>query len=156
MPKVALPRRRLVVTALALLASVALLAGCLTAEQKQTQEMINNSRAGHTLPPFGTPRPLHDYSPADKKAQAWAEKMARDGKISHSNLRDGYAGTSWCHLGENVGMGPSLQSIHNAFMNSPGHRANILSFNYSHMGTGVVKDKTTGYWYVVQEFLTVC
>ena len=39
-----------------------------------------------------------------------------------------------------------------AWMNSPGHRANILNCRYRHLGVGVVYDGRTPYW--TQEFGT--
>ncbi len=148
--------RRIAATFAASIAIVAVLSGCLSADQSTVQSMVNQSRAAQPAGPFGKPPALSDYTPADTKAQAWAQKLANDGKLSHSKLSDGYAGTSWCYLGENVGMGPSLSSIHSAFMNSSGHRANILSFNFNRIGSGVVYVKSTGYYFVVQEFVGLC
>jgi uncharacterized protein YkwD len=54
-------------------------------------------------------------------------------------------------LGENVGSGPSVEAIQAAFMNSPGHRANILNpeFNWAGAGVAVAGNGTV---YVVQVF----
>ena len=54
-------------------------------------------------------------------------------------------------LGENVGHGPSVAAIEQAFMNSPGHRANILNpeFNWAGTGVSVAADGTV---YLVQVF----
>ncbi len=41
-------------------------------------------------------------------------------------------------LGENVGMGGSIDQIHVAYMNSPGHRANILDPAFNQIGTAAV------------------
>ena len=151
-------RRRRLATALAALAAVAVLSGCLTAEQRKAQDLVNADRAAQPAHPiFGSLHALEDYSPADAKAQAWAKKLAADGALSHSKLTDGYGSeTSWCYLGENVGMGPSLEAIEAAFMASPSHRANIVSWNYDHIGTGVVYVESTGYYFVVQEFVDLC
>lgn len=62
----------------------------------------------------------------DAKAQAHAEVMADAGKIFHSSL--GYA--------ENVGRGASVESVMDAFWNSPAHRANMEG-DWTHQGTGV-------------------
>ncbi|GMA86960.1 hypothetical protein GCM10025868_22100 [Angustibacter aerolatus] len=40
-------------------------------------------------------------------------------------------------VGENVGVGGSEAGLHSAFMHSPGHRANILSKDYTQVGIGV-------------------
>ena len=47
--------------------------------------------------------------------------------------------TRWKTLGENVGYAGSVKKVHRAFMNSAGHRANILRSAYRHIGVGVVK-----------------
>jgi uncharacterized protein YkwD len=47
--------------------------------------------------------------------------------------------TNWTLLGENVGVGGSVDSLHEAFMNSPSHAANILHLSYRYHGVGVVK-----------------
>ena len=134
--------------------AVTVLTGCLSQDQVTAQNLLNADRVAHGLPA------LTDFTTADAKAQAWAEHLAANSKgtaadLSHSDLRDGYAGVSWCRLGENVGMGPTIESIEPAFMASPGHRANILG-NYTHVGTGVATSSKTGYVFVVQEFVAFC
>ena len=43
--------------------------------------------------------------------------------------------------GENIAMGQSTpEQVVKAWMNSSGHRANILNKNYTHIGVGYVKD----------------
>ena len=41
-------------------------------------------------------------------------------------------------VAENVGVGYSVQALHDAFMGSTGHRANILNASYNRVGIGVV------------------
>jgi len=151
-PKTELPTRprlrRLAGVVVAGVLATALLAGCLSEDQSTVQNQINSSRAA-----AGVQR-LADYGTSDTKAQNWANYLASIGTIKHSNLTDGYQSGTWCRLGENVGMGPSLSAIHSAFMNSPSHRANILSPYYDHIGTGVAKRGNT--YYVVHEFADLC
>ena len=45
--------------------------------------------------------------------------------------------TRWIVLGENVGVGGTVSSLHKAFMNSPAHKDNILYRPYRHVGVGV-------------------
>ncbi len=86
------------------------------------------------------------------KAQAWSDHMAAYADFRHSNLTDGVGQLPWRKLGENIGVGYDLGSIHAAFMQSAGHRANILdpAFNYS--AVGVTGDWYGRYW-VTQEFM---
>jgi len=45
--------------------------------------------------------------------------------------------TNWVTLGENVGVGSTVDSLHSAFMNSPSHKANILHGTFNNVGVGV-------------------
>ena len=45
--------------------------------------------------------------------------------------------TNWVTLGENVGVGAEVATLHSAFMNSPAHRENILYGTYNNVGVGV-------------------
>ncbi|MGH2808021.1 MAG: CAP domain-containing protein [Actinomycetota bacterium] len=47
--------------------------------------------------------------------------------------------TNWSTLGENVGVGGTVTSLHAAFMASPAHKDNILYKSFRHVGIGVVK-----------------
>jgi len=44
---------------------------------------------------------------------------------------------NWRAVGENVGVGPSVSAIQNAFMNSTEHRDNILDHDFTQVGVGV-------------------
>jgi hypothetical protein len=70
------------------------------------------------------------------KAQAWAAHMAATGCLCHSNLADGVT-VSWSKLGENVGRGPSVASLHDAFIASPAHRNNMVDGRFQWVGIGV-------------------
>jgi uncharacterized protein YkwD len=140
------PRRGRVRRMVALVLASALvlgLAAC-TPDQGEAFDLINASRRQHGLPGLQWNGQLGD------KAQAWAEHMARQGRISHSNLADG-APSGWKALGENVGVGGSIGAVHTAYMNSPGHRANIVNSRWTHVGTGVAR--SGGRVYTVQVFM---
>jgi hypothetical protein len=84
------------------------------------------------------------------KAGNWAEHMAAVGAISHSNLSDG-APPEWRRLGENVGRGPSVASIHDALVASPEHYANLTDPGFQSIGVGVVN--ANGTYYVAEVFM---
>ena len=63
-----------------------------------------------------------------------ADMIAAD-KIYHSSDL-AKATTGWTKLGENVGRGGSCDSLHQAFMNSDGHRKNLLDPVYTSVGVG--------------------
>jgi uncharacterized protein YkwD len=45
--------------------------------------------------------------------------------------------TNWVLLGENVGVGGTVSSLHEAFMNSAPHRANVMLKQFKYVGVGV-------------------
>ncbi len=47
--------------------------------------------------------------------------------------------TNWYELGENVGVGSTVTSLHGAFMNSTAHRQNILYSGFRYVGIGAMK-----------------
>lgn len=61
---------------------------------------------------------------------------------------------SWSMKGENIAMTPTLDPVMvmDLWMNSPGHRANILNSDYEEFGIGIYEKN--GYFYYVQLFGT--
>jgi uncharacterized protein YkwD len=98
---------------------------------------INSSRAANGLPA------LRQNADLDAKADAWASTMRDQCRIWHSRLADG-APRGWQKLGENVGRGGSIGQVHVAYMNSPGHRRNILDGAFNQVGTGAVWGNCNG------------
>jgi hypothetical protein len=58
---------------------------------------------------------------------------------------------NWQAVGENVGEGPTVSDIHDAFMHSPEHKANILDHDFTQVGVGVSVDKNGIIW-VTEDF----
>ncbi len=58
------------------------------------------------------------------------------------------AGYTYQGVGENVAWGQrSVQEVMTAWMNSPGHRANIMNGSYKHVGVGQQQGSAGGlYW----------
>ena len=72
-------------------------------------------------------------------AQRHSAKMAKLNRLHHNpNLVKDVGDMPWKILGENVGVGSTVNTLHKAFMNSPSHRANILRSAYRLVGIGVV------------------
>ena len=70
-------------------------------------------------------------------ARDHAARMAAEQRLHHNpNLANEVRG--WQTVGENVGRGSSVDQIHAAFMNSPSHRDNVVSVDYTQVGIGVV------------------
>lgn len=135
--------RRLIAPAVAVLAAL-LLSGALTscesteAERDAVRNAINASRAAAGLPG------VRENVVLDVKADRWAQTLRNNCRIWHSNLADG-APREWRKLGENVGMGGSIDQIHVAYMNSPGHKANILDPSFNQVGTAAVWGQCNGF-----------
>ncbi|MBX3284126.1 MAG: DUF4214 domain-containing protein [Actinobacteria bacterium] len=111
---------------------------------------LNAVRSSQKLPP------LTGQSTALAKAQRWSDHMAGTGVLEHSgggNVVDTSGLPGWCHVGENVGYGPSIEWIMGEFMKSPIHRANLLG-NWTHVGVGVAKRGS--HFYITQIFLRAC
>jgi hypothetical protein len=71
-------------------------------------------------------------------AQSWANHLATIGQLQHaSDLSAGLAHGGWTKLGENVGVGSSVDSVFTAFVNSPAHYANLVDPSFTHVGVGV-------------------
>lgn len=96
---------------------------CRVARYK-SQDMLNNNYFSHTSPTYGSPF------------------------IMMENF-----GIHFTAAGENIAMGQRTpDEVMTAWMNSPGHRANILSPNYNQIGVGLAKN-TNGSPYWTQEFI---
>ena len=85
-------------------------------------------------------------------ARRHSAKMAASGTIYHNGSLSSQAPDGWQSLGENVGMGPSCDVIHDAFMNSSSHRANIMDPDFNFVGVGVVI-AGDGTMYVTEVFM---
>lgn len=100
---------------------------------------VNQERAGHGLSALTVASDLVSV------ARDHSERMASEDDLYHNpNLGSDVNG--WQKLGENVGMGPSVTAIHTAFMNSTGHRDNILDSDWVEVGIGVVVDSAGTIW----------
>jgi uncharacterized protein YkwD len=105
-------------------------AGSSTSEQ-QFVSSINSARHSVGRPALSTSSELASV------ARAWAAKMASSNTLKHNpNLTSQI--TNWRYAGENVGVGGDVSGLHQAFMDSAPHKANILDRDYTQIGVGVV------------------
>ena len=115
----------------------------------QVVTLVNKERASNGL------QSLTSDSQLAKLAQMKAEDMAKNGYFSHTSPTYGSAfdmmktyGVSYKTAGENIAKGQkTAEAVMNGWMNSSGHRANILKSDYTKIGVGYAKasDGTT-YW----------
>jgi len=127
--------------------------GNLTADEAQALALLNADRAANGLPP------LRANSRLNALAENYAQDMINRGYFSHTNPegqspfdRMRQAGVTYRYAGENLAINTSVSGAEQAFMNSPGHRANILNPHYTEVGVGV-RYGSNGSVYVVQEFI---
>lgn len=104
----------------------------------------NSLRASLGLPA------LRSNSELTSKARSWSQTQADAGTIFHSTLTDGVT-QNWHRLGENVGMGPDVVSIHDALVRSPRHYENLADSGFTEVGIGVVRQGNA--IYVSQVFI---
>ena len=104
--------------------------------QRGIFDAMNYDRAVHGLPPF-------TWSPrAASNAGPHSADMAAANRLYHSNLSALLYSPDYANfwtLAENILVGyngMSIAQMEQAWMNSPGHRANILSPNFNVAGSG--------------------
>lgn len=85
----------------------------------KAQDMVNNNYFSHTSPTYGSPF-----------------EMLSSFKVSYRTA------------GENIAGNSSNQAAVTAWMNSSGHKANILNSNFNYTGIGVVSSPKYGKMYV--------
>lgn len=117
--------------------------------QAQVVRLVNQERAAAGL------GGLSSDSQLTAVAQRKAEDMAKNGYFSHTSPTYGSAfdmlkaaGISYRTAGENIAKGQkTAETVMNGWMNSSGHRANILSSGYTRIGVGYAVDGSgTPYW----------
>ena len=114
--------------------------------------LVNEVRADNGLPPLVQNNELTQLS------RGWAVAQ-RDGVcgegnfICHANPISEGVTQDWRKLGENVGTGPSLDPVMDAFIASPSHFRNIVDPDFTHIGVGVVWDG--GRLYTTHRFMTL-
>ena len=119
--------------------------------EAQVVELTNAERAKYGL------APLEAYQPVMATAHAKSEDMSKNNYFSHTSPTYGSpfdqmraAGISYRAAGENIAQGQRTPAeVVQAWMNSEGHRANILNASFTHIGVGYVA--SGNYW--TQQFV---
>jgi uncharacterized protein YkwD len=111
--------------------------------------LVNNQRAAAGL------RPVVASTCAQGFATSWSRHMAATGDFSHQSLTPFLSSCVARGAGENIAFGVSTpEAFMDMWMNSAGHKANILRSTFTHIGVGVAKSPS-GTWYATQDFLTI-
>lgn len=118
-------------------------------KEKQVVTLVNQARRDNGL------LPLQADSQLNRLARKKAEDMAKNNYFSHTSPTYGSAfdmmqaaGIVYRTAGENIAKGQkTAETVMQGWMNSQGHRANILNRNYSRVGVGYAVSSTgTPYW----------
>lgn len=107
----------------------------------QVVELTNQERAKQGLAPLQIDEEL------SRVAREKSRDMATRGYFDHNSPTYGSPfdmmkayGINYRTAGENIAKGQRTpQEVVNAWMNSPGHRANIMNGNFTHIGVGFVE-----------------
>ncbi|TFB13398.1 sporulation protein [Filobacillus milosensis] len=120
----------------------------LQAFEQQVVELVNQERQKRGLQPLKVSVELSDV------AREKSRDMAKNNYFSHTSPTYGSPfnmmkqfGIDYRAAGENIAMGQrSPEQVMNGWMNSDGHRKNILSSNFTHIGVGYVESNGSTYW----------
>lgn len=124
------------------------------AQESEVVRLVNVERAKQGL------QLLTENWQLSRVARYKSADMAKLGYFSHTSPTYGSPftmmenfGITFTSAGENIAMGQrSPQEVMNAWMNSPGHRANILSPSFSQIGVGLAQS-SSGQYYWTQMFI---
>jgi uncharacterized protein YkwD len=123
----------------------------LTVAEQYLFAAANEARANQGLPPLRLDPVLREASVKH------AREMANHDAISHQfngepelATRGANAGAHFSLIAENVGEAPSSPIIHDLWMHSPGHRANLLDPNVDSIGIAIVTRNNQ--LYAVEDF----
>ncbi|MDD4779273.1 MAG: CAP domain-containing protein [Tissierellia bacterium] len=117
--------------------------------EKKVVQLVNIEREKNGL------QPLSLDSAISNVARTKSKDMADNNYFAHQSPTYGSAGDmlkqfgiNWIAWGENIASGQDTpEEVVNAWMNSEGHRANILSSNFTKIGVGYVTNSNgTPYW----------
>jgi len=119
--------------------------------ERELFELLNHERAANNLPELKWDDALF------KAARQHALLMLDQDGFEHQlpgepalEERLTNAGARFTFIAENIAMGKDSATIHNGWMHSPGHRANILSPRATAVGIAVVRGATT--LFAVEDF----
>ena len=122
------------------------------AYERQVLDLVNVVRYRYKLPL------LTWHEPAAKVARGHSQDMANHDFFDHVSATSGLdpferlkqANIRYTMAGENIAAGyPDAIEAHEGWMNSPGHRKNVLEKGFARLGVGVIGD------YFTQNFLTL-
>jgi hypothetical protein len=91
---------------------------------------LNALRASKALAPVRVDADLTGF------AQSWTDHMGATDALGHNPALADAPG-DWSRAGENVGVGPDLDALFDAFVASPAHYANVVDPGFDLVGIGI-------------------
>lgn len=122
----------------------------LNAFEARITALINNARTSRGMRALVVAPGTTDLARKWSMNQAVKNTLYHNPALVNGIVRHGSA--VWHQVGENVGRGWGADSLFNAYMNSPGHRANILDAGMRYLGIGWV-ERPDGSGYNTQVFV---
>lgn len=119
--------------------------------ERELFELLNHERAAHNLPELKWDDAL--FKAARKHALLMLDLNILEHQLPGEpglEERITAAGARFTFIAENIAIGKDSAAIHNGWMHSPGHRANILSPRVTSVGIAVVRG--TAGLFAVQDF----
>jgi uncharacterized protein YkwD len=120
--------------------------------EREMFKLVNTERAKAGLELVAFDTELRDVArdhSEDMFSQGYFSHKSLDGRSPFDRMED--ANIAFGYAGENLALAPSTPLAMQGLMNSPGHRANILSPNFKKVGIGVIDGGIYGKMYS-QEF----
>jgi uncharacterized protein YkwD len=119
-----------------------------SAYQKNVLTYVNAHRRANGLAPLTLHWQLTSACQRHANDMGWMNRMTHVGSDgSNGGTRMLRAGFRWMMWGENIAVGyGASSSVVYAWMNSPGHRANILNPRFRYMGLGITFARGTIWW----------
>lgn len=113
---------------------------------RQVAAIVNSERAANGLSPLKYSDQLSEAALVRAaEIQSSFSHTRPNGTSCFTAIKE--AGISYTTAGENIAYGQrSPEEVMNSWMNSSGHRANILGQNYEYIGIGVTYKNGTYYW----------
>lgn len=114
--------------------------------EEQVVALVNQERAKENLPPLTMTEPLKMVAGIRAKETSEVFSHTRPNGTRCFTILDEYE-IPYGWAGENIAYGyPTPESVVNGWMNSSGHRANILNSNFNHIGVGYYLKGSTAFW----------
>ncbi|WP_198668864.1 cell wall-binding repeat-containing protein [Homoserinimonas sp. OAct 916] len=110
--------------------------------------IVNKTNAARTAKGL---KPVTESTQLSTVSQNWSKKQASSSTMGHNPSYTTLMPSGWTRVAENVAYGQSVDKVVQAWLNSPGHYANIMNPQINTIGVGLAKN-SNGAIYYTQNF----